>query len=83
MPGDRDVFREPLGNLTVNGVITQEFRGAVGTFSGNPPVIQTGYNKNYTYDTRLKYLSPPYFLSPTQSAWIRLTYAELKPTDTP
>ena len=67
----------PLGNLTVNGVITQEFRGAVGTFSGTPPVIQTGYNKNYTYDTRLKYLSPPYFLSPTQSAWQRISYAEM------
>ena len=69
----------PLGNLTINGVITQEFRGAVGTFSGSPPVIQTGYNKVYTYDTRLKYLSPPYFLSPTQSAWQRISYSELKP----
>ena len=73
----------PLGNLTVNGVITQEFRGAVGTFSGTPPVIQTGYNKNYTYDTRLKYLSPPYFLSPQQSAWQRISYSELMPTATP
>jgi hypothetical protein len=73
----------PLGNLTINGVITQEFRGAVGTFSGSPPVIATGYNKNYTYDTRLKYLSPPYFLSPTQSAWQRISYAEITPTATP
>ena len=73
----------PLGNLTINGVITQEYRGAVGTFSGSPPVIQTGYNKNYTYDTRLKYLSPPYFLSPTQSAWQRISYSELMPTATP
>ena len=48
----------PLGNLTINGVITQEFRGAVGTFSGNPPVIQTGYNKDYTYDTRLEVPEP-------------------------
>ena len=48
----------PLGNLTVNGVITQEFRGAVGTFSGTPPVISTGYNKNYTYDTRLEVSEP-------------------------
>ena len=72
-----------LGNLTVNGVITQEFRGAVGTFQGTPPVITTGYNKKYTYDTRLKYLSPPYFLSPTQSAWQRISYAEIQPTATP
>ena len=73
----------PLGTLTFNGVITQEYRGAVGTFSGSPPVTQTGYDKNYTYDTRLKYLSPPYFLSPTQSAWQRISYSELKPTATP
>jgi len=73
----------PLGNLTVNGVIAQEFRGAVGTFSGNPPVIRTGYNKDCTYDTRLKYLSPPYFLSPTLSAWQRISYSEIKPTATP
>ena len=73
----------PLGNLTINGVITQEYRGAVGTFQGSPPVIQTGYNKSYTYDTRLKYLSPPYFLSPTLSAWQRISFSELKPTATP
>ena len=71
----------PLGNLTVNGVITQEYRGAVGTFYGTS--INHGYNKIYTYDTRLKYLSPPYFLSPTQSAWQRISYSELKPTATP
>ena len=51
--------------------------------SGNPPVIRTGYNKDYTYDTRLKYLSPPYFLSPTLSAWQRISYSEITPTATP
>lgn len=74
----------PLGVLTINGVITQKFRGPVGTFNtGTPPVPRTGYDKNYNYDTRLKYLSPPYFLSPTQSAWGRISYAELRPDDTP
>jgi hypothetical protein len=73
-----------LGTLTINGVITQEFRGPVGTFAaGTPPVAQTGYAKDYNYDTRLKYLSPPYFLSPTQSAWGRISYTELAPTATP
>jgi hypothetical protein len=73
----------PLGTLTVNGAITQEFRGAVGTFnssSGNP---SSGYTKDYNYDTRLKYLSPPYFLSPTASAWTRLSYSEIQPDATP
>ncbi|MGO9877146.1 MAG: hypothetical protein ACLPVY_25490 [Acidimicrobiia bacterium] len=72
-----------LGNLTVNGVISQEFRGAVGTFSGSPPTIVSGYNKVYNYDTRLTYLSPPYFLDPTLSAWQRVSYAEIQPNATP
>jgi hypothetical protein len=64
-------------------VITQEYRGAVGTFSGNPPVIRTAYNENYTYDTRVKYLSPPFFLGPTLSAWQRISFSEILPTATP
>lgn len=51
------------GTLTVNGAIAQKFRGAVGT-TGN-----TGYLKDYNYDTRLRYYSPPYFLDPVESAW--------------
>jgi hypothetical protein len=66
-------------NLTINGVITQEFRGPVGTFDAGTGTVLSGYNKNYSYDTRLKYMSPPYFLSPTQSAWIRISYAEIAP----
>ncbi|MCB0874889.1 MAG: hypothetical protein KDB46_01720 [Solirubrobacterales bacterium] len=52
-----------LGNLTVNGAISQKFRGPVGT------VGNSGYNKVYTYDDRLRYLSPPHFLDPVESAW--------------
>ncbi|HUI47967.1 MAG TPA: pilus assembly PilX N-terminal domain-containing protein [Acidimicrobiia bacterium] len=72
-------------SLIINGVITQKFRGPVGTFNGstNPPTLSSGYNKSYTYDTRLKYLSPPYFLSPTQSAWVRISYAEVAPNPNP
>ncbi|MDP9074197.1 MAG: hypothetical protein M3N98_08490 [Actinomycetota bacterium] len=66
-----------LGTLTVNGVISQQFRGAVGTFNGQGPV--TGYIKAYTYDTRLSYLTPPYFLNPILSAWRKLSFAELAP----
>ena len=51
--------------MTVTGAIGQKFRGPVGTFgSGN-----TGYIKNYTYDDRLRYISPPHFLDPVESAW--------------
>jgi hypothetical protein len=50
-------------NLIVNGVISQKYRGAVGT-TGN-----TGYIKDYNYDDRLRYLEPPHFLDPVQAAW--------------
>lgn len=57
----------PLGTLKVVGAIAQEFRGPVGTFSGNS--VSSGYIKAYYYDDALKYVSPPYFLDPIQSSW--------------
>jgi hypothetical protein len=65
-----------LGNLNVTGAIAQIYRGIVGTFSGNSSY--SGYSKNYVYDNRLKYLSPPHFIDPVQSAWGVVTWAELK-----
>jgi hypothetical protein len=56
-----------LGALTVNGAISQKFRGAVGTTSNNN--IANGYSKSYNYDDRLRYQEPPYFFDPVQSAW--------------
>ena len=63
----------PLGTLTVNGAIAQEFRGAVGTSSNN--VVATGYLKTYNYEGVLETESPPYFLNPIGSAWqlVRVT----------
>jgi hypothetical protein len=52
-----------LGTLTVEGAISQKFRGPVGTTGG------TGYTKNYIYDDRLKFQEPPHFLDPLQTAW--------------
>ena len=57
----------PLGTLTVLGAIAQNFRGPVGTNSNG--TIATGYLKSYTYDDRLKLVSPPSFLDPVQAAW--------------
>ncbi len=59
----------PLGNLTVNGAIAQKFRGVVGTFNPSTGAAATGYRKQYIYDDRLKYISPPHFLDPVESAW--------------
>jgi len=57
----------PLGALTVYGAIDQDWRGPVGTLSGSS--IVTGYSKNYQYDSRLRYLAPPYYLNPGTSQW--------------
>jgi Tfp pilus assembly protein PilX len=65
-----------LGTLTVNGAIAQKFRGPVGTFGGT---LGTGYIKNYTYDDRLLYRAPPFFLDPVQSAWRTVSYTEQTP----
>jgi Tfp pilus assembly protein PilX len=54
----------PLGTLTLNGVIAQYFRGAVGTGS-----ISTGFLKNYSYDNRLQVLLPPYLFDIATSGW--------------
>lgn len=62
-----------LGTLSVNGAIAQNFRGPVGLIG------TSGYQKQYVYDSRLKYLSPPHFLDPVQSAFQVTTSAEPPP----
>jgi hypothetical protein len=69
---------DDLGTLHVNGAIAQRYRGIVGTNSGGSVV--SGYAKDYVYDQRLKYLSPPKFLDPIAAAWGVNTWAEV---DTP
>jgi hypothetical protein len=56
-----------LGKLNMFGTIDQNWRGPVGTFNGGG--IASGYAKNYQYDPRLVYLSPPYYLSPGTAQW--------------
>jgi hypothetical protein len=66
----------PLGTLNLTGVIGQKYRGPVGTSSGG--TIVSGYAKNYTYDQRLKYQSPPKFLDPVASAWGIAVWKEIQ-----
>jgi hypothetical protein len=61
-----------LGTLTIVGAIAQRYRGTVSTFQGT--TIVTGFTKNYWYDDRFRYRSPPYFLSPLDSAWDVVRY---------
>jgi len=50
------------GTLKVVGSIAQNFRGTVGQGSN-------GFLKDYGYDTRLTYTSPPKFLMPTSTTY--------------
>ncbi|MGO9343797.1 MAG: hypothetical protein ACLP6E_14960 [Acidimicrobiales bacterium] len=54
-----------LDSINVNGTISEDWRGPVGVggSGGN------GYLKNYNYDQRLEWLSPPDYLNPGTSAW--------------
>jgi hypothetical protein len=58
-----------LGTLTIVGAIAQRYRGTVSTFNQATQTIVTGFTKDYWYDDRFRYRSPPYFLSPIDSAW--------------
>ena len=58
--------------ITINGAIAQRYRGIVGTIN------TTGYTKNYNYDNRLKYQSPPHFLTQIAAAWQIVTWIEQK-----
>jgi hypothetical protein len=71
--------RSNLNDLIIFGAIAQRFRGAVG-MAGSPG---RGYLKDYTYDQRLKYISPPEFLQPVNSPWQVATWAEVEPQEIP
>jgi hypothetical protein len=55
------------GKLTVWGSIAQKWRGIVGQTDGSG--AEHGYKKDYRYDARLKYSSPPYFPQWSNAKW--------------
>ncbi|GAA4160390.1 hypothetical protein GCM10022286_16330 [Gryllotalpicola daejeonensis] len=59
--------------LTVNGAIVQRFRGTVGT------VNSTGFTKHYSYDQRLKNISPPRFQNAVAAPWSAIQYSAAQP----
>ncbi|SDC21408.1 hypothetical protein SAMN05216410_1399 [Sanguibacter gelidistatuariae] len=63
------------GTLTINGAISQKFRGTVGLISGT--AISSGYKKAYKYDTRFRYTAPPKFLSPVTTTYGVSTWIEV------
>jgi hypothetical protein len=63
------------GTLSVRGSIAQRWRGIVGSGGSSG----TGYLKDYSYDSRLKFSAPPYFPQWNFSIWGAKTTGELKP----
>jgi hypothetical protein len=63
------------GDLNVTGAIAQRHRGLVGVSAATP----SGYTKNYAYDDRLKYRTPPNFLDPVNSSWHVIRQVEQAP----
>ena len=72
----------PRGTATVLGGLIQKYYGPFGTVNGQG-VQQTGYGRNFTYDTRItRGFSPPYF--PTTNQFVvtqgSQPLANVKPT---
>jgi hypothetical protein len=63
-----------LGTIHVLGAIAQQWRGPVGTTGGGG----TGYLKDYDYDERLQYDSPPFAFNTLTSAYNPKLWAETK-----
>lgn len=53
--------RPVSGNLNLLGGIQQNTRKAVGTFNSGTGLYLSGFAKNYRYDDRLKFASPPFY----------------------
>ncbi len=64
------------GKLYVRGSIAQEWRGIVGTQSCSP---MCGYTKDYRYDKRLRFASPPYFPQWAKAQWAGTYTGEVAP----
>jgi hypothetical protein len=68
----------PRGKLYVKGSIAQSWRGIVGT-NNSGGSLATGYLKDYQYDKRLRYASPPYFPQWTNAVWAANYTGEVAP----
>lgn len=59
----------PEGVLDIYGTIAQDWRGAVGTFNSGSGQLVSGYSKYYLWDSRLEYVTVPYYLNPGTPSW--------------
>lgn len=64
-PGD-------FGNIFLRGSLTQNFRGPVGVTGSH------GFGRDYAYDERLRFISPPFFIDPVEAQFIVTVWSELR-----
>lgn len=64
------------GTLTVYGGVIQRDRGPVGTFDSRTNSKQSGYSKDYQYDSRLLANPPPFY--PTTGDYVVVSWEEIK-----
>lgn len=60
--------------LTIHGALAQKYRGPVAMVNSGGAV--TGYNKNYNYDNRFKYVMPPYVFDLQNTSWTSVRETE-------
>lgn len=68
------------GTITMVGSMTQNYRGAVGTFYLGGGRV-TGYLKSYHHDPRMAYDTPPHFLEPVNAGWEIISWKETASPD--
>jgi type II secretory pathway pseudopilin PulG len=64
-----------LGKIDLHGAMAQIFRGPVGSFNPDTNTAIHGYAKDYKYDDRLRYTSPPHYIDPVSAAWSVATWS--------
>ncbi len=73
------------GSMSFTGSLSERYRGRMaGTgysgYTGSTPVSSSGYSKNYNYDERFRYLTPPSFLPPNIFSWTQSQWADTTTT---
>jgi hypothetical protein len=57
----------PRGTVNLLGGMIEKYYGAFGTFNAQTGTMQTGYGRNFTFDTRMgRGFNPPYFPTTNQ-----------------
>ncbi len=76
----QDFWNIPVqGNLDLDGSIAGYYADIEGSFSGSNGQLSSGYNVIYTYDKRLTYMQPPYFLTPVAADWQKISFTQIDP----